>query len=311
VLVLRALGLGDLLTAVPALRGLADAFPDHHRVLACPRSLEPLVRLTGAIDEVLDTRPLAPLDPSLRGVEVAANLHGRGPESHLLLQELRPDRLIAFACPEAGVEGPAWRAHEHEVARWCRMLGQCGITADASRLDLSAPDVAVPDRLHGATLIHPGAASAARRWPVERFAEVARAEARAGRRVAVTGNSAERGLARELADRAGLPPDSVLAGDTDLAGLAAAVATAGRVVCGDTGMGHLATAMGAPSVVLFGPVSPDEWGPPVDRSRHQVLWKGRTGDPHASEPDPGLLEIAVDDVLTALARLPAPAVASR
>ena len=34
--VLRALGLGDLLTAVPALRGLARAFPDHERVLLAP-----------------------------------------------------------------------------------------------------------------------------------------------------------------------------------------------------------------------------------------------------------------------------------
>jgi ADP-heptose:LPS heptosyltransferase len=52
--VLRALGLGDLLTAVPALRALAAAFPEHRRVLATPAALAPLAALTGAVDEVVD-----------------------------------------------------------------------------------------------------------------------------------------------------------------------------------------------------------------------------------------------------------------
>jgi ADP-heptose:LPS heptosyltransferase len=95
----------------------------------------------------------------------------------------------------------------------------------------------------------------------------------------------------------------VLAGRTDLRGLAETVAGAGRVVCGDTGVAHLATAFGTPSVVLFGPTPPSEWGPPPDRAQHRALWAGRRGDPHARTPDPGLLEIGVADVLAALSRL--------
>lgn len=69
-------------------------------------------------------------------------------------------------------------------------------------------------------------------------------------------------------------------------------------------MAHLATALGTPSVVLFGPVSPVEWGPPPERRWHRVLWKRSTGDPHAGEPDPGLLKITVVEVLRALEDLP-------
>ncbi len=304
-LVLRALGLGDLLTAVPALRALADRFPGHRRLLACPAELAPLALLSGAVDEVIDTRPLAPLPDTLRGVELAVNLHGRGPQSHRTLLALKPERLLAFACPRGDVAaGPSWRSHEHEVRRWCRLLVESGIPADPSRLDLPAPPTLPPERLRGLTILHPGAAAAARRWPVDRFAAVARAEAADGRRVGVTGGPDEVALAREVARRAGLGERAVLAGRTGPVELAALVAAAGRVVCGDTGIAHLATALRTPSVVLFGPVPPSRWGPPADRPWHRVIWAGGEGDPHAAAPDRRLLSIGVAAVLEALGGLP-------
>ena len=116
----------------------------------------------------------------------------------------------------------------------------------------------------------------------------------------VTGAPAERPLATEVAARAGLPPDAVLAGRTDLLGLAALVAGARLVVCGDTGVGHLATAYRTPSVLLFGPTPPAEWGPP-DRPEHLVLWPGTgRGDPHGAGPDEALLAVRVSEVLAAV-----------
>jgi ADP-heptose:LPS heptosyltransferase len=295
--VLRALGLGDFLTALPALRALADAFPGHRRVLATPAALAPLAGLVGVVDEVVDTGPLAPLDPSLHDADVAVNLHGRGPQSHRVLLAARPRRLIAFAHPDVpeSAEGPPWSPAEHEVGRWCRLLQASGIPADPSRLDLPAPGRPAPPGVHGATVVHPGAGTAAKRWPVERWAAVAAAELAAGRRVVVTGSADELSLAEEVADRAGLAPDAVLAGRTDLLGLARVVAAADRILCGDTGMAHLATALGTPSVVLFGPVPPSQWGPPPDRPRHVVLWAGVEGD--------GLSQISVDQVVAASAEL--------
>jgi ADP-heptose:LPS heptosyltransferase len=337
-LVLRALGLGDLLTAVPALRALAAAFPDARRVLAAPRALEPLVALVGpdprraprarerAIHAVLDVpawvgRSAAPeVDVAARlpACAVAVNLHGSGPQSHRLLLASRPARLIAFrhrdVAESAG--GPPWDASEHEVARWCRLLGASGIPADPTALDLPCPSGAEPRRRargRGAgaqlapTLLHPGAASPARRWPPERWAAVARAERARGREVLVSGSATEAPLARRIADAAGLPPRAVAAGATDVAQLAELVASAGRVVCGDTGVAHLATALRTPSVVLFGPTPPSAWGPPPDRPWHCAMWHGSGGDPHGACTDAGLLRIEPGEVLAALAELsPAP-----
>jgi ADP-heptose:LPS heptosyltransferase len=311
VTVLRALGLGDLLTSVPALRAIARAFPDQRRVLAAPGWLEPLLPLIreGGEPCLHDIVQIAGLeaDPERlpRRPPVAVNLHGAGPESHRLLLATKPERLIAFRNDAlADTLGlPEWDPDEHEARRWCRMLGHFGIAADPAALEIERPQVELPEWAHGATLLHPGAASAARRWPAERWAQIARHERAQGRAVLVTGSRKELGLARWIAAEAGLDPRSVIAGRTDVGTLAAFVAAADVLVCGDTGVAHLATALHVPSVLLFGPTSPRHWGPPQDRPIHRVLWEGRIGDPHGDVVDPGLLEIETEAVLSELRRL--------
>ncbi len=86
--------------------------------------------------------------------------------------------------------------------------------------------------------------------------------------------------------------------------LATLTASARLVVSGDTGLAHLASAYARPSVVLFGPVPPAEWGPPA-HPRHQVLWAGGDGyrgDPHGNSTDPALAAIPVSAVLAAAGR---------
>jgi ADP-heptose:LPS heptosyltransferase len=144
-------------------------------------------------------------------------------------------------------------------------------------------------------VVHPGAAHHRRRWPAERFALVAAALANAGEEVVVSGSAAEVGRAREVADRAGLPRSAVLAGCTDVVALAGLVAGARLVICGDTGVAHLASAFATPSVVLFGPVSPAEWGPPPGRARHVALWPAAADGHVASAGDGAVDDGAVDD----------------
>ncbi|WP_308123281.1 glycosyltransferase family 9 protein [Modestobacter marinus] len=295
--VLRPLGLGDLLTGVPAIRGIRAAVPGHRLVLATTRALEPLAGLIDAVDEVLPAVELEPLDWSGPPPELAVDLHGKGPASHVVVAGLHPRRLLTFASP--GYPGPTWYPDEHEVRRWCRLVSEgLGVDCDPDALDLRVPDVEPPVR--DVAVVHPGAAFPGRRWPPERFAAVARHLADAGERVVVTGGPAERDLARHVAELAGLGEEAVLAGRTTSLQLAAVVAAARVVVCGDTGVAHLATAYRRPSVALFGPVSPALWGPPR-RAQHVVLWHGDgTGDPWGTELDPALARVTVDEVVDAL-----------
>jgi ADP-heptose:LPS heptosyltransferase len=293
--VLRALGLGDFLTGVPALRAIRRARPDHEVVLAAPDVLAGLVPLAGAVDRLHPTPSLEEFSYDAHP-DVAVNLHGRGPRSHRALAGCRPRELVAFATADLGVAGPRWRPAEHEVRRWCRLVAETwSVTADPAELLLDRPDRPPPPP--DTVVVHPGAAYPARRWPVARFAAVARRLDRAGLRVVVTGSGAERPVAAEVCARAGLTDEAMLAGRTDLPGLAALVAGARLVVTGDTGVAHLASAYRTPSVVLFGPVPPALWGPPAD-GPHVALWHGSgQGDPWGEEVDPALLRIRTDEVV--------------
>lgn len=302
ILVLRALGIGDLATAVPALRGLRAAFANRPIALAAPGWLAPLAGLTGAVDRLISVAELAPVP--VAGPHCAVNLHGRGPQSHRLLQATEPGTLWGFACPAAGHGGPEWSEAEHEVHRWCRLLHWYGVAADPADLVLRQPPAGRTPA--GTTVVHPGAKDPARRWPVDRFVAVARVLAERGHRVVVTGSAADAPIAAELARRAGLPPRAVLAGRTGMAELAAVIAYARLVVSGDTGAAHLATAYRTPSVVLFGSMAPHRWGPPPERPEHWSLWHGElAGLPACAGPHPALLAITVDEVLAAADLAPA------
>lgn len=300
VLVLRALGLGDALTAVPALRGLRAMYPGSPLLLAGRPVVSGWLCEQGLADGV---RPVEDLDDEPPGADlgahVAVDLHGRGPQSHRLLEAGRPDDLIAFECPAAGHHGRTrWRADEHEVARWCRLVDDAGGACDPADLRLHKPRRGL---VRGSYLvIHPGAASRARRWPVDRWAAVALLFDQQGIEVLVTGTGDERSACRVVAD----------AGGTDLCGrlgldeLAAVVAGARLVISGDTGVAHLATAYGTPSVTLFGPTPPAHWGPSIDPHLHTVLYAGSApGDPHADRVDPALLRITAAQVVNAAQNL--------
>jgi ADP-heptose:LPS heptosyltransferase len=295
ILALRALGLGDLLTAVPAMRALRRR-PSAELALAIPAALTPLVARLELADRIVTvpsavTEPPTTLPWSGSPPTLAVNLHGKGPQSTQALAALRPSQLWSYNIPGA----PDWCDGEHEVRRWCRLVEAYGCEPD--------PDEIVVDssaRHDGPVLVHPGAAGLARRWPAQRYASVVGSLVAQGQQVLVTAGPAEVRLAERVTQLAGLPAGMVVAG-LDIAGLAELVASARLVVCGDTGVAHLATAYRTPSVVLFGPESPYRWGPPA-RPYHRVIWHPSSGV-YSGGPHPSLLRIQPDEVLAAAVEL--------
>lgn len=296
-LVYRALGLGDLLAGVPALRMLRRALPQHRIVLAAPAAQAPLITFAGVVDQVISTEELEPVTWTGPPPDLAIDLHGNGPASRDLLRDLHPGRVIGF---DQG-DGPGWDPAEHERKRWCRLLVET-LGAEGSPDDVRLAPPPGPGSRTPSILIHPGAASGSRRWPPDRFAALATRLAITGAPVLITGSSGEHELAEDVRRRAGLSPEANHAGTTDLIELAALVDDAHLLVSGDTGIAHVASAFATPSVILFGPTPPALWGPPP--GPHIALWRGTdTGDPHGSDPDPALLRLTVSEVTAACLRL--------
>ncbi|MEH3139760.1 MAG: glycosyltransferase family 9 protein [Mycobacterium kyogaense] len=296
IVVLRALGLGDLLTGIPALRGLRRRYPDARILLAAPQQYLELALLSGAVDDVVDTPGLGPLREAPSEPDLAVNLHGRGPQSISALLALRPAQLLTHhhdAHP--AIAGPPWRADLHEVDRWCALLHWAGIDCRADDLTVDRPEGYDDNR--GTVVIHPGAAAPSRQWPPHRFAAVAAALAGEGHRIVVTGSPAEADLVQTVVRKAGLPRSAIWP-TPGLLALVALISDCALLICGDTGVGHVATATGTPSVLLFGPTPPALWGPRGD-GRHVTLWAGDRGDPHSDVPDAGLLLLTVPRVLDA------------
>jgi ADP-heptose:LPS heptosyltransferase len=299
-LALRALKLGDLLVAVPALKALARTFPDHAVVYAAPRWLAPVVRLVPGVRALLPTAGLDdPLEIAPGLVDTAANLHGNGQESRGLIAALQSRLVIRHAAPDGRIDArePEWVDGMLERRRWARLVNAFG--ADACEDDVAIDIPHAPSSAPGAVVVHVGAFYGSRQWPVERFAAVAANLASSGERVVVTGGDSDLDRAAAVVRQAGLGQHAMLAGRLALDGLAAQVAGSRLVISADTGAAHLASAYGIPSVVIFGPAPVEEWGPPP--GPHVALTDAsvRRGDAFAPDPDPALLAVDADAVLAA------------
>jgi heptosyltransferase-2 len=110
-----------------------------------------------------------------------------------------------------------------------------------------------------ALALAPGAVGASKRWPAAAYAELARRLAAEGVQVWVLGGPDEKALAHAIAG-----PGEANARDftgADLRNAVLALAAADAAVSNDSGLLHVAAAIGTPAIGIFGPTSPWHWAP--------------------------------------------------
>ena len=300
--VFRALMLGDLLCAVPALRALRAGFPRAQITLVgLPWARALVQRLPHCVDRFIEFPgwpglPEVPCEVralpdfiaqvQARHFDLALQMHGSGGIVNPLVATFGARHSAGFRGPHAWCpRGDAalyvrWPESGHEIERLLRLTDALGLPRRGQQLEFPLQD---EDRdalrllwpgVHEArpyVCVHAGAQLASRRWPVERFAAVADALAESGRRVVLTGGAPEAEIVNALA--ACMRHEAVnLCGRTSLWTLGALIEGAERVVCNDTGVSHIAAALGRPSVVVSCGADVARWAP-LDTERHRVLWQ--------------------------------------
>jgi len=172
----------------------------------------------------------------------------------------------------AGSQPESVPAEAHHVHHYLHLVGALGASAEpmAPRIDVSADAMEEVGGKFGLTRaagqpwfgLNPGAEyGPAKRWPAERFVEAAVALRRKTNcRWVIFGGVGECDLAEKIAREAGEPILN-LAGKTSLRELAAALKLCDFVLTNDTGPMHLAAAVGARMVAIFGSTSPELTGP--------------------------------------------------
>jgi len=280
ILIVRLGALGDVVHAVPAAAALRRAFPAAGIDWLVDAKHRAIVDLVTAVDRVvpLESPNLAGWTAALRALrqtayDVAIDLQGLM-KSAVLARASGAARVIGFSIwhlREKGARPFYSDAHEaeggHVIRKNLRLLHALGVEDDAIRFPLAEVPSAALEALRraipaerGFALVNAGAAWPNKRWPADRFGELASFLRDAcGLTPVVLWGPGEEGLADAVI--AASSNAAVAAPPTGVADLVALARAAALVVSGDTGPLHIATAVGTPSVALFGPTDPERNGP--------------------------------------------------
>jgi len=289
-LILAPNWLGDAILALPAIADVRRELPGTEIMVAARPAIAPLFALVPAVDRVLAIEAAAPLRTA------ATELSRERFETALLLRNsMRAALMVTLAAiPErwgyrAYMRGAlltravARPSGLHQAEFYQQLVHALGFANGPME-----PQIAVPPGVRAAAAnalraagwdgsaplaaMAPGAAyGGAKRWPAERFAELAASLAADGIQSILIGTAADRGAAADVerAFRGNRSALLTLAGRTDVPTLAGVLAECRALVTNDSGAMHLGAAVGTSVTAVFGPTDERATRPLGDR--HHVV----------------------------------------
>jgi heptosyltransferase III len=278
-LIIRPGAIGDFIVSIPAIECLSDAClrAGYLEVWTAARNVPLAARIaqharsiaSTGLDLLELTGPSARLLETLRGFDSIVSWYGANrPEFREAVAGLRlPFQFFAALPPE----GRGSHAADFYLAQARGMVKMAPCASDG------IPHIACDAIRGGSAVIHPFAGSPKKRWPLERFQELAQR------------------LARRMPFEWCAGPEDELPGARrfeDLYELACWLATARIYIGNDSGPTHLAAAVGTPVVALFGPSDPAVWAP---RGAHVTIAAAPALDTITVEQVAGLVQNALEN----------------
>jgi ADP-heptose:LPS heptosyltransferase len=305
--IFRALQLGDLLNVIPAIRALRKSFIKAEiTLIGLPWAKSFVHRFNKYFDKFIEfpgypglperefnpqkfTKFLSQMQEE--SFDLAIQMQGSGSISNRLMELLnaknlagfygegdyRPNNEFFIPYPEAG----------HESVKFLKLMEGLGIKTDGTDLELFVSEAEAEEAAkllaehnlqeRAFVCIHTGSRENARRWIAEHFAKTADYIHSKGYKIVFTGTEKERESIHKIAKMAESPSVN-LAGYTRIGELAEILKKSALLVTNDTGVVHIAAAVGAKSVVIYNKKGTDleRWAP-VNRKIHSVIEPDRAG----------------------------------
>lgn len=294
ILILRGGALGDFIVTLPALAALRGRWPEGYLELVGYPHVATLALEAGLVNRVV----------SLHGAHIARffSLRPDFPDDlvvwirsfDFILNYLHdPDGVVVDNLKRAGARtvlyGSPLVGEDHAVDHFLKPLESLAIYARGASavLDLGPAAAEAGRQLAGShgiagpfAVLHPGSGSPRKNWPADRFVELARRlrQGTGWTPLLLTGEADEDVAAKIAA----LAPDLLRISSLPLLSVAHLLSAATRYVGNDSGISHLAAAVGAPATVLFGPSDPARWAP---RGKQVCLIQAPDGELNRLEVD--------------------------
>jgi ADP-heptose:LPS heptosyltransferase len=294
--IFRALQLGDMLCAVPALRALRAAYPDAEiTLLGLPWAASFCGRFSMYIDRFihfpgypgLPEQPFNEVDwaefvRQMRAKEfdLILQMQGNGNIVNAMLEDLQAGPIAGFHSEgnyrnsDLFLEYPTGIS---EIEKHLQLMSHLGIPTLGNELEYPIMGIEKeklytkhPFLLDGNYVcVHPGSRGAWRQWPPSHFALLADYCAGKGLNVVLTGTYEEASLTNKVIELMEYPAID-LTGQTSLGEVGQLIKTASLLISNCTGVSHIASAVCTPSIVISMDGEPERWGP-LNTDLHKTI----------------------------------------
>jgi ADP-heptose:LPS heptosyltransferase len=295
--VFRALQLGDMLCAMPALRALHHAYPEAEIILLGLPWAQSLVDrfpdyvhsfkhfpgYPGLPEQKFDPRAFAAFLPEVQEeqYDLVFQMQGNGSIVNPMVELFAGKYTAGFClqddyCPDKNLF-LTYPTGIHEIERHVQLMKYLGIESQGNYLEfpLFKKDY---DEFHGLDFpiqpqkyvcVHPGSRGAWRQWPPSYFAELANYCSQQNLTIVLTGTKDELEIIHEVKKYLATDP-IVAAGKTSIGAAGVLIKNAALLISNCTGVSHMAAAFETPSIVISMDGEPERWAP-LNKELHRTI----------------------------------------
>jgi ADP-heptose:LPS heptosyltransferase len=295
--VFRALQLGDMLCAIPAIHALRNAYPNAEITLLSLPWAKWLVKrfdnyfdrfihfpgFPGLPEQAFDPGAFAEFLPLIQRekFDLVLQMQGNGSIVNSMIELFGAKHAAGFSteghyAPDYNLFMP-YPDQGSEIDRHIALMGFLGIPSQGNSLEfpLNATDLqqldylALPVERGHYVCIHPGSRGTWRQWPTEHFAALGDFCYEQGYKVVITGTKDEANITSEVIAKMGYEAIDAT-GKTSINTVAALINDAALLISNCTGVSHIAAALKTPSIVISMDGEPERWGP-INKQLHRTL----------------------------------------